>query len=400
MFTPTTDLSEPQLAKIVENFDHHSPEYRSHSIDILSYMQRTRPFSHSPEHGGFWVATTAEDCLAIAKNVDAFSNWPTDVIPDLEPTLMIPINVDPPELYDYRAILQPLFSPAKVKALAEFVRGVAVELMDKIVAKGGGDLKWDYALPLTGMVTLKLAGLPIDDWRHYAPPLHDLIYSRKPMQERLAGMAVMIERMRSEIRRLKDEPVPGSVIDDLYNVEMNGRKLRVDEIDSIILILLGGGLDTTQALFGMSAVYLGRNPGRRRELIDNPEYLDNAIEEFLRVFPPTQGNVRRATKEATVAGQVVQPEEQVYMSYVAANRDPAEYKDPHKIDFRRENIRHLSFGVGPHRCLGSHVARLQAKTLLEVLFDKAPDYRLVEDGVVLSDDIGTIAGFKKIQVEV
>jgi len=88
------------------------------------------------------------------------------------------------------------------------------------------------------------------------------------------------------------------------------------------------------------------------------------------------------------------------MSYVAANRDPAEYKDPHKIDFRRENIRHLSFGVGPHRCLGSHVARLQAKTLLEVLFDKAPDYRLVEDGVVLSDDIGTIAGFKKIQVEV
>jgi len=399
MFTPTDKLSTNKLDALVENFDHHSFDYRSHSIDILMHMQRTKPFAHTPNWGGFWVATTAEDCLEIAKNAEGFSNWPAEVIPALEPTLMIPINVDPPELYDYRAILGPLFAPNKVKAHAAYVRELAEEMLGKIVERGEGDLKWEFALPLTGMVTLKVAGLKPEDWNVFGPPLHDLVYSRKPMDERLKPMAVMIEYMRSEIRRLKDDPVPGSVIEYLHNCEMAGRKLRLDEIDSIILIMLGGGLDTTQALFSMISVYLGRNPDRRRELIENPELLDNALEEFLRVFPPTQGNSRRATKDITVAGHQIKAEEHVFMSYAAANRDPDEYDNPHEIDFRRDNIRHLSFGVGPHRCLGSHLARLEAKTMLEVLFEKAPDYHLVESGVELADDIGTIAGFGRVQVK-
>jgi len=399
MFTLTDKLSTDKLDALVENFDHHSFDYRSHSIDILMHMQRTKPFAHTPNWGGFWVATKAEDCLEVAKNAEGFSNWPAEVIPALEPTLMIPINVDPPELYDYRAILGPLFAPNKVKAHAAYVRELAEEMLGEIVARGEGDLKWEFALPLTGMVTLKVAGLKPKDWNVFGPPLHDLVYSRKPMEERLKPMAAMIEYMRTEIRRLKDDPVPGSVIEYLHNCEMAGRKLRLDEIDSIILIMLGGGLDTTQALFSMISVYLGRNPDRRRELIENPELLDNAIEEFLRVFPPTQGNSRRATKDIVVAGHQIKAEEHVFMSYAAANRDPDEYENPHEIDFRRENIRHLSFGVGPHRCLGSHLARLEAKTMLEVLFEKAPDYQLVESGVELADDIGTIAGFGRVQVK-
>ena len=399
MFTPTNELSQAKLDHLVENFDHHSFDYRSHSIDILMHMQNKTPFAHAPSWGGFWVATKAEDCLEIAKNVDAFSNWPAEVIPALEPTLMIPINVDPPLLYDYRAILNPLFAPNKVKAHAAYVRQLAEEMMSKLVANGGGDLKWDYALPLTGKVTLKVAGLKDDDWQIFGPPLHDLVYSRKPMDERLKAMAGMIEYMRSEIRRLKDDPVPGSVIEYLHDVDMAGRKLRLDEIDSIILIMLGGGLDTTQALFSMISVYLGRNPDRRKELVEHPELLDNAIEEFLRVFPPTQGNSRRATKDVEVAGHPIKAEEHVFMSYAAANRDPDEYENPHEIDFRRENVRHLSFGVGPHRCLGSHLARLEARTMLEVLFEQAPGYQLVEEGVELADDIGTIAGFGRVQVK-
>ena len=398
VFELTNSIPVDRLDDLVRNFDHHSAEYRSHSIDILMRMQQTVPFAHSEKYGGFYVATKAADCLEVAKQPEVFSNWPAEVIPALEPTLMIPINVDPPLLYDYRAILGPLFAPNKVKQHAAYVRQIAEELMDKIVARGGGDLKWDYALPLTGMVTLKLAGLPVEDWEHYAPPLHKLIYSGLPMEERLKDMAVMLERMRSEIRRLKDDPVPGSVIEYLHNVDMAGRKLRLDEIDGIILIMLGGGLDTTQALFGMSAVYLAEHPERRQELIDEPALLDNAIEEFLRVFPPTQGNARRATREVEVAGHTIKPEEWVFMSYAAANRDPDEYENPHEIDFRRENIRHLSFGLGPHRCLGSHVARLEAKTMFEVLLEKAPNYKLVEGGVQLGEDIGTIAGFARIQI--
>jgi len=180
----------------------------------------------------------------------------------------------------------------------------------------------------------------------------------------------------------------------LHDAEIMGRKFRLDEIDSVILILLGGGLDTTQALFDMAAVYLANNPDKRQQLIEN------AIEEFLRVFPPTQGNSRHATADVTVAGQLVKAEEHVFMSYAAANRDPVDYENPHDVDFCRENIRHLSFRIGPHRCIGSHLARLEARIMLETLLRKAPDYKLVGDGVRLADDIGTIAGFEQIRITV
>ena len=398
MFAPTNDLSPEQLDELAKNFDHHSLEYRSNSIDIVSHMQAHHPFVHSANYGGFWIATKAKDCLAIAKNVDAFSNWPAEVIPALAPELMIPINTDPPELYDYRAVLAPKLAPNKVREHAEYVRQLAENFMEDIVAKGGGDIKWDYALPLTGMVTLKFAGLPPEDWRVYAPPLHNLIYSRAPLTERQAAVSTMIEHMREEIRRIKAEPVEDGLITYLHEAEVAGRKLRLDEIDSMILILLGGGLDTTQALFGMAAVYLANNLEKRQELIDNPELIESAIEELLRVFPPTQGNSRRATTDITIAGQVVKAEEHVFMSYAAANRDPDDFDNPHEVDFRRENIRHFSFGVGPHRCIGSHLARLEARIMLEVLLKRAPSYRVVQDGVRLADDIGTIAGFEQIRI--
>jgi len=273
-------------------------------------------------------------------------------------------------------------------------------IMDKIVAGGGGDIKWDYALPLTGMATLRFAGLPPEDWRYYAPPQHNLIYSRAPLEERQAVVSVMIGKMREEIGRIKNEPVEGGLTTFLHDAEVMGRKFRLDEIDSVILILLGGGLDTTQALFGMAAVYLANNPDKRQQLIDEPELIENAIEEFLRVFPPTQGNSRRATADVTVAGQLVKAEEHVFMSYAAANRDPADYENPHEVDFRRENIRHVSFGIGPHRCIGSHLARLEARIMLETLLRKAPDYKLVSGEVRLADDIGTIAGFEQIGITV
>jgi len=213
-------------------------------------------------------------------------------------------------------------------------------------------------------------------------------------------MAVMVGRMREEIRREKGELMPGGIIEHLHKVEMAGRPLRLDEIDSIVLIILGGGLDTAQALVGMIAVYFGRNPDRRQELIDHPELMDGAIEEFLRVFAPTQGNSRRATKDVQVCGRLVKAQEHVFMSWAAANRDPDEFNNPHEIDFRRENNRHYSFGVGPHRCLGSHLARLEVKACIEALLQKAPHYRLIESGVEKAQDIGTVAGYNRILISV
>jgi cytochrome P450 len=393
-------LGPEELERCAQDFDHHGAAYRDHSVEILSHMQEKCPFAHSSRYGGFWVATKADTCLEIAKNVTAFSSSPADVIPPLEQTVMIPLNTDPPDLYDYRAILNPLFSPQKTANMAAEIRAQAHRLMDAIVARGQGDVVNEFALPLTGATTLGLLGIDPADWPHYATPMHDLVYSTQPIEERRASMAVMVGRMREEIRREKGELMPGGIIEHLHKVEMAGRPLRLDEIDSIVLIILGGGLDTAQALVGMIAVYFGRNPDRRQELIDHPELMDGAIEEFLRVFAPTQGNSRRATKDVQVCGRLVKAQEHVFMSWAAANRDPDEFNNPHEIDFRRENNRHYSFGIGPHRCLGSHLARLEVKACIEALLQKAPHYRLIESGVEKAQDIGTVAGYNRILISV
>ena len=391
-------LTAEQLDKEASAFDHHNAAYRDHSVEILDHIQATRPFTHTTAHGGFWLATKGTALLEITRNLGDFSSAHDIVIPPLQQPKQTPIHIDPPDLYDYRAILNPLFSPARMKARAAEIRALAAELMDDIVARGRGDVVLELAQPLTGRLTLRLLGIPEEDWPHYAVPMHELVYSTRPMEERLALTAPMYARLQREVRRLKEHPVPGSIMEYLHNVDMAGRKLRLDEIDSICMLMIGGGFDTTQALVGMAAVYLGRNPDRRQELVDEPDLIESATEEFLRVFPPTQGNSRRAINDVVVAGHTIKAGEDVFMSWVAANRDPDEFEDPHKIDFRRENNRHYSFGLGPHRCLGSHLARLEAMACLEVLIAKAPAYRLDEAGVEKAHDIGTVAGYNTVPI--
>ena len=396
--TTSQKLSDEKIAALAARFDHHGPEYREHSAEILEHMQRHCPFVHSEAWGGFWVATTGEHVLEIAKKAEVFSSAQGETIPDGTDTRMIPLHSDPPELYDYRAILNPLFAPKKMAEWAQVVRDEANALMDKLVARGGGDLVMDVGQPLTAITTLKMTGFNPDDWYKYAHPLHELVYSAVPREEKLAMMSEMEREMNAEIARLRSDPPPGSILEYLFDVDMAGRKLRMDEIQSMVLIIFGGGFDTAQALMGRIGVFLGHNPEYLRDLNENRHLIDNAIEEFLRVFPPTQGNSRCAVKPVTIAGQHIAAGEHVFMSWAAANRDPAEYDDPHKIDFRRELIRHYSFGVGPHRCLGSHLARLEVKAFLEALLDKAPDFRLVESEIELADDIGTVAGYNKVGI--
>jgi cytochrome P450 len=335
--------------------------------------------------------------LEIARNVTVFSNAPANVIPVLEQTQMIPLNSDPPELFDYRSILLPLFSPQKMKEEAPAIRATAHRLIDGIIARGEGDIVADFAQPLTGITTLRLLGIDTAEWYEYAHPLHELVYSARTIEERRADMAVMIERMRAEIRRQKTDP-KGGIIDYLHNVEMIDRRLTIDEIDRIVLIMLGGGLDTAQALVGSAAVYLGRNSDRRQELIDEPELMDGAVEEFLRLFAPTQGSARRAKQDVMVGDQLVREGEFVFMSWIGANYDPDDTEDPETVDFRRPGNRNFSFGIGPHRCLGSHLARWEIIACLEALLTKAPNYRLVEDKVELADDVGTVSGYRTVTI--
>lgn len=396
--------TSPDLAEMIENlpgsFDHHSPVYRDNHRRVLAEMQSQCPFAKSEQYGGFWVATKMKTINEVIRNPQVFVSSRGESIPQVPIPKMIPIYEDPPTLYEWRDILNPMFAPQVIRKEEARIKAEALELMDAFKEQRVCDFVTQVAQPLSGLATMRLLGFDDDDWPNYAKPLHELNYGNMPKEELKPMIDKMVERMQGEIRKRFRKPEATGLIKYLGDeVQFEGNPITLEQMDAIVFIVLGGGLDTTQSLLGSATVYLGRNPDRRQELIDHPERMDGAIEELLRMFPPTQMLARHAVKDIEVAGKQVKADERVMMAFTAANYDPDEFANPTVADFQREPNRHISFGMGPHRCIGSHLARLEIRAALEALLSRAPKYRLKEDQIRLSNDIGIIYGYQNVPIE-
>ncbi|MCB2052175.1 MAG: cytochrome P450 [Novosphingobium sp.] len=287
-----------------------------------------------------------------------------------------------------------------MKSYEPQLRKEAFELFDAAMAKGSVDIVNDVAQPLTGRMTLQLIGLDPDDWVYYGRAFHDLAFGIIAPEKVAAGMKDMEERLWRDIRARIGTPDATGILKYLSEEALfNGREITLEEIWNICFILLGGGLDTTQALVGSAAVYLGQHPERQQELIDHPDRLTNAIEEFLRTTPPTQSLAREAIEDVEIAGHTIKSNTKVLCSIVGANRDPAEFPDPDHLNFERQVNRHFAFGMGQHRCLGSHLARIEIKVCLEALLDRAPGFRVADDiHKYLAKDIGFFYGYEQVKL--
>lgn len=383
------------------SFDHHSSVYRDNFRTVLEAMQTRCPFARSEQYGGFWFATKMATINEIIRNPTVFVSSRGETIPQAPiPDEMIPIHNDPPELYEWRAILNPLFAPHVMKAEAPRIGSEALELMDAFAESRACDFVTDVAQPLSGLATMRLLGFDEKDWPIYAKPLHELNYGNMPQEALKPMMDEMIERMTAEIRKRFRKPGATGLLRYLgEEAKFQGKPITIEEMDAIAFIVLGGGLDTTQSLLGSATVFLGRNPERRQELLDHPERMQSAIEELLRMFPPTQMLVRHAVEDIEVEGRQIEKNERVMMMFTAANYDPDEFTNPNVADFQREPNRHISFGMGPHRCIGSHLARIEITAALEALLSRAPNYRLKEAEIRLSNDIATIYGYQNVPIE-
>jgi cytochrome P450 len=204
------------------------------------------------------------------------------------------------------------------------------------------------------------------------------------------------ERVAAEVVRQRKEPVEGGAIAHLIRADIDGRRLEDWEIEGYIWLLIAGGVDTTQACMGSTFVWLARNPERRGELAENLDLMPHAIEEFLRVFAPQQALARTVMTDTEVAGQTLKRGERVLMCWASGNMDEAEFEQPEAVDFDRANKRHMSFGLGVHRCLGSNVARLEFRILFQHILQRMPDYRIAEAGLKPSPVSGVVFGYEHV----
>lgn len=401
-----SDAKEFDIPAFMEHFDPGSPEFAAHHNEIVGYLPTACPVFHTdmtlfrqgldPVKMAF-VSGYAE-IMDTARDYTIMSSrraQPTG--PDGNPGVL-PSADDPPRSLEYRRFVDPFVAPKAVAAMEPRIRKLISDLTDVFIEKGEGDLVQDLAQPLTATVTMWLTGLPEDKWFFFSDPIHRMLWQDgDPMQLQKDGDAMYAE-MTKEILRQKDDPADYGVIAHLWKQEVEGRPIELWEIEAIVRLMLLGGVDTTQALLGSAFVFLGRNPKHLQELYDDPSLLPNAIEEFLRFHAPVLSTPRLAMRDVKLGENTIEKGEVTLMCWAAANRDPAQFDHPNEVDFHRPHNRHMTFSVGPHRCLGSNLARLEIAGTMEEVFRRMPDFKLKEDELVFAPNVQIIYGYKSVPV--
>jgi len=322
---------------------------------------------------GTWVMTRAADQREILQNAEVFSSNRNIFKAALGEDLpMIPLEIDPPNHQKYRALLNPLLSPRKVDALEDRARGRAVGLIESFRHKGECEIMNDFAFPFAVGVFLQFLGLPDtrrDEFLGWADKqFHGTI------DERREAMRTVVNFMRGLIEERRREPVD-DFVSFLLQARVEDRPLDDKEVLGVAVLLFEAGLDTVAAAIGFDLNHLAIHQGDQQRLRDDPELVKPAVEEFFRAYS-TILTLRRAVKDTIFKGLTIKAGDYVSCPSMVANRDPLEFPDPNQIDLARENNRHTAFAYGPHRCLGSHLARRELIIGLQEFLARIPTFTI------------------------
>ena len=308
---------------------------------------------------------------------------------------MIPEELDPPEHTKYRQLLTPLFAPQAIDTLEPMIRSWCIELIEGFLARGHCDLNRDFARQYPTMIFLRLMGLPKGGAGDFLDTVHDRIRDLAQMglseAQSMSGayMMAMGEYMNAVLdeRRIERQ---NDIVSYLLDIEVDGRPLDDAELQQICTLLYAAGLDTVAGQLGYMFLHLANHPEHRRLVTVQPERIPAFVEETLRIYSIVTTN-RIVTRDVEFAGCPMKAGDRVLLSIPAADRDPLEFPDADVFDVDRASNRHIAFAAGPHRCLGSHLARLELRVALEEWHRRIPDYA-VADGAEVTFHIGGVAG--------
>ncbi|MBH0779899.1 cytochrome P450 [Nocardia sp. NEAU-351] len=374
-------------------------------------MHAQCPLAWTETYDGHWVAAGNREVFELAR-CDYVSNdrdyknerrgYKGITIPggqSMMPMRNGILEMDEPEHRIFRAVLNPYLSPRAVQRWLPFIDDLIRACLDEKIESGRIDFVDDLANIVPAVLTLAMMGIPLRKWAVYNEPAHASVYTPPDSPDSPRVQQLNLEMgldLLANLQEIRREPRPG-LIDGLVRMRIDG--VEPEEIDllGILALLIGGGFDTTTALTAHSLEWLSQHPGERETLSSEREYLlDSATEEFLRYFTPAPGDARTISADCEVAGQRFQEGERLWLSWAMANRDGTVFPDPDTVRLDRKANRHLSFGLGIHRCIGSNVARLVFKRMLTAVLDRMPDFQCDPEGAVHYDTIGVIQGMRKL----
>ncbi|WP_439030563.1 cytochrome P450 [Gordonia terrae] len=365
--SPDIDRLRDRLRRDYDPYRHVSIQEQ---LDELAERREQTPISWSARGNGCWVLTRYDDISSVLRrNNRGFVSFPND--PDGENVqgaqkALIPIELDGSRHRQFRQLLDPLLSPARVAELEPRLYEAANELIDGFIEKGHCDFVEEFAMPFPGATFLALMGWSADDLpllnRWVAEIHHGAPGGTEEESARVRGEAVaqMREYVLRVIAERRDDPRDDATT-HILRAEIDGERLSDDDLFDFFLLLMLAGLDTVQSVLAQSFAYLGTHPDQWDEMFASSDALDPAIEELLRWTAPAVPT-RTVTAETIEIGDMVLPRgERVHFPLAVANRDPKYFPNPDEVDFGRTPKPHLAFGMGSHRCAGVHLARVELR---------------------------------------
>jgi len=399
----TTD--HPPVRDWAGDFDHTDEAYAADPFPIWDDIRASGcPIAHTERYGGAWLPTSHEDVAAIAYDTERFTSRSVVMSPFRPPLEMAPIGIAPPISSDppfhkgARRLLLPAFSPQAIDKIEASTRAYCKELIAAMGEREVVDAAEEYAQHIPVRVIATMLGFPEEDADRFRGFVkHVLEGVALPLEERAGGMMTLfqylIEQVEDHIAHPRDD-----LTTFLLTSEMDGQPLRQDHVVGTMALLLLAGIDTTWSAIGASIFHLASTPAHLERLVNEPELLPTAMEELLRAYAPVT-MARLVREDMDFHGCPMKADDWVLLPFPAANRDPGFFDAADEVVIDRAVNRHAAFGLGIHRCAGSHLARMELRVALEVWLEHFPSFELADpDGVRWSG--GQVRGPRVLPIKV
>jgi cytochrome P450 len=352
---------------------------------VRELLRVAPPVFWTPRNRGHWVVTGHQENYTLSRDP---ANFTSEVVKGEQAAQMLahlpkdighipnatPINLDPPAHTIYRAPLQAAFSPKAMMARKEDIRALANELIDAVAAQGHCDFIPAIAEPLPVIVFLKMLGLPVERLAEFRQLVHEHMAPTKSPLDYVFRQRKVADAMKDVFIARKTDP-KDDLISLLWKSEIDGKPMTMELMEDFGVLLFIAGLDTVINGMGFGIRHLANNPDFQNELRANPKLIPEAAEEILRRYTFTVP-VRRVAQDTELGGWPLKRDEMVMIFLPGADLDPREFPHPEVFDMKRENNVHIAFGAGPHRCLGSHLARVELQVIYEQMLARLPTFRL------------------------